>query len=160
MSSIDITLFLVIIALLFCAMSFTRSPVTSQAKCAFRVSEVVDFETPESDSFPASEYANAERIFVKKTSIITDVDVKQFSPQMNEDDQWIVLLILTEDGTEKFRQATSCLIGKQLAIILNGRLVSAPVLRAPIEDGNIIISGNLDKYELMTMTSHFERQGK
>lgn len=126
----------------------------------FRISEVKDLESANTESFPASESPKASTIYVAKTSIISGSDVKLFSPNLDEDGKWIIYLTLTKAGADKFRIETCRLIGKQLAIILDGKLMSAPVLRAPIEDGMIVISGNFDEDWLVKMTSYFEKQDK
>ena len=45
-------------------------------------------------------------------------------------------------GAKKFGKATSTGVGKQLAIVLDGKIVSAPVIRDTIASGNGQISGN------------------
>jgi preprotein translocase subunit SecD len=49
-----------------------------------------------------------------------------------------VSFTLTPDGARRFEQVTGQNIGKQLAIILDGRLQSAPVINSRISDSGII----------------------
>ena len=44
-------------------------------------------------------------------------------------------------GAKRFGKATSTGIGKQLAIVLDGKIISAPVIRDTIASGNGQISG-------------------
>jgi protein-export membrane protein SecD len=46
------------------------------------------------------------------------------------------------DGAKLFSQITTANVGKQVAIFLDGALVSAPTVQEPITDGTAIISGN------------------
>ncbi len=46
------------------------------------------------------------------------------------------------EGTRKFGEITSKNIGKQLAIILDNKVISAPVIREPIMGGSGVISGS------------------
>ncbi len=55
--------------------------------------------------------------------------------------QNVVKLSLNEKGAAKFAKATKDNIGKQIAIIYDGEIVSAPVVQAAITDGTAIISG-------------------
>ena len=49
---------------------------------------------------------------------------------------------LTEDGAKKFADVTSANVGKQLAIVLDGQLYSAPRINSPIESGSGEITGD------------------
>lgn len=53
-----------------------------------------------------------------------------------------VLLTLTGDGERTFAELTSQNVGRQLAIILDGTMYSAPSIREPIYGGRASISGN------------------
>jgi len=50
-------------------------------------------------------------------------------------------------GGKRFGDATRENVGKQLGIILDGKVISAPVIREPILGGNGIISGNFTTEE-------------
>jgi SecD/SecF fusion protein len=52
---------------------------------------------------------------------------------------------LDSKGTEKFGQITRENVGQRLAIVLDGELYSAPVIRSAIETGNGTISGSFDQ---------------
>lgn len=53
-----------------------------------------------------------------------------------------ILIELTKDGAKKFSEATEKSIGKSLAIIVNGEIVSAPYVNEKIPGGKLQISGN------------------
>lgn len=59
----------------------------------------------------------------------------------------IVELELDKDGAKKFDQVTFQNIGKQLAIVLDGKIHSAPVIRDRISGGRAQISGNFTNEE-------------
>jgi protein-export membrane protein SecD len=46
------------------------------------------------------------------------------------------------EGTQKFARVTELNVGKQFAIVLDGVIKSAPVIRTAIPDGNAVIEGN------------------
>lgn len=58
--------------------------------------------------------------------------------------QPVVRLEFDEDGTKLFTDITQANINKQVAIFLDGNLVSAPVVQNAITDGVAIISGNFN----------------
>ena len=62
-----------------------------------------------------------------------------FNSQTNEP---IVSFNLDRLGAQKFGRSTTDNVGKRLAIILDGKIVSAPSINEPITTGSGIISGN------------------
>jgi serine/threonine protein kinase len=70
-----------------------------------------------------------------------------------------ILVALTTDGGRKFARLTAANIGRQLAIIWRGRILSAPVIRSAITSGELPISGNLtdaESEELLEALNHRE----
>ena len=55
--------------------------------------------------------------------------------------EYVVALTLNEEGKAKFAAATAACIGKQIAIVYDGDIISAPVVSAVITDGESVISG-------------------
>tara|TARA_Y100000590_G_scaffold364573_1_gene423035 strand:+ start:166 stop:1530 length:1365 start_codon:yes stop_codon:yes gene_type:complete len=51
---------------------------------------------------------------------------------------------LTEDGTDVFGEHTANHIGSHMAIVLDGKVISSPVIRDAIPSGNGVISGDFD----------------
>ncbi|NLU51120.1 MAG: protein translocase subunit SecD [Syntrophomonadaceae bacterium] len=62
-------------------------------------------------------------------------------PQTNEPK---VALTFDKKGAELFRDATAANVGKTIAIVLDNRVISAPVVRDTIPDGNAEISGGFE----------------
>ncbi|MDX8523819.1 hypothetical protein RFM68_04800 [Mesorhizobium sp. MSK_1335] len=54
----------------------------------------------------------------------------------------VVAIRLDSRGTERFKWATTQNIGKPFAVILDDHVISAPIIREPIEHGTVQISGN------------------
>ena len=63
--------------------------------------------------------------------------------------RYIVLVTFDEEGKEKFAQATTEHLGEAINIIVNGEIVSAPVVQTPITEGSCMITGDftLDEAE-------------
>jgi len=56
--------------------------------------------------------------------------------------QWVVNFSLNSVGAREFADTTTANVGKPFAIILDGKVISAPVIREPITGGSGQISGN------------------
>jgi preprotein translocase subunit SecD len=76
---------------------------------------------------------------VRREAVITGRDLKNaragVSPENNAPD---VEFSLTPPGAEKFRRETGRNVGRQLAIILDGSVVSAPTIQSQISDRGVI----------------------
>jgi preprotein translocase subunit SecD len=75
---------------------------------------------------------------VSKVASITGKDLRSVRRGVDEWNNPAVSFTLTPDGARRFEQVTGQNIGKQLAIILDGRLQSAPVINSRISDSGII----------------------
>ena len=67
--------------------------------------------------------------------------------------QYVVELVLTDEGAQKFAEATSANIGKQIAIVYDGSVISAPNVQTAITDGRCQITGNFTYEEAENLAS-------
>ena len=80
---------------------------------------------------------------VSKRIILSGDNLVDAKPTMNsQTNETVVSFSLDRVGAKKFGKATSTGVGKQLAIILDGKIISAPTVREPIVGGSGQISGN------------------
>ena len=80
---------------------------------------------------------------VSKRIILNGENLLDAQPQMNnQTNETVVSFTLNRVGAKRFGKATSTGIGKQLAIVLDGKIVSAPIIQDTIAGGNGQISGN------------------
>lgn len=77
-----------------------------------------------------------KRIEMAGTSL-ADAGVR-FSPQFNEPYVWFNL---SDEGARTFAELTGANIGKQLAIVLDGAVMSAPVIKSKIGGGEGMVEG-------------------
>ncbi|MGC8746627.1 MAG: protein translocase subunit SecD [Candidatus Saccharicenans sp.] len=75
---------------------------------------------------------------VSKVASITGKDLRTVRRGTDEWNNPAVHFTLTPDGARRFEQVTGQNVGKQLAIILDGKLQSAPVINSRISDSGII----------------------
>ena len=79
---------------------------------------------------------------VSKRIIISGDNLLDAQPRMDsQNNETVVSFSLDRVGAKRFGKATSSGIGKQLAIVLDGKIISAPVIRDTIASGSGQISG-------------------
>jgi protein-export membrane protein SecD len=88
-------------------------------------------------------YENStENDFVSKRIILSGDNLLDAQPRMdNQTNETIVSFSLDRVGAKRFGKATSAGIGKRMAIVLDGKIISAPVIRDTIASGSGQISG-------------------
>ena len=88
------------------------------------------------------EDGNQEAV-VSKRIIISGENLVDAKPRMDtQTNETVVTFSLDRVGSKKFGKATSTGIGKRLAIILDGKIISAPVVQDAIIGGSGQITGN------------------
>ena len=97
------------------------------------------------DSFGVEKlsYENSQdEDLVSKRIILSGDNLLDAQPRMNnQTNETVVSFSLDRVGAKRFGKATSSGIGKQLAIVLDGKIISAPVIRETIASGSGQISG-------------------
>ena len=97
------------------------------------------------DSFGAEKLKyedSTDEAVVSKRIILSGENLLDAQPRMNnETNETVVSFTLDRVGAKRFGKATSTGIGKQLAIVLDGKIISAPVIRDTIASGSGQISG-------------------
>ncbi len=85
----------------------------------------------------------SEEVIVSKRIILSGDNLVDAKPTMDtQTNETVVTFSLDRVGAKKFGKATSTGVGKRLAIILDGKIISAPSVREPIVGGSGQISGN------------------
>jgi preprotein translocase subunit SecD len=78
---------------------------------------------------------------VRKAAPVTGRDLRSARPSLDENSQPVVIFTLNKEGGRKFGKVTGDNIGRQLAIILDGRVRSAPRLETQIFSEGRILGG-------------------
>jgi preprotein translocase subunit SecD len=78
---------------------------------------------------------------VERSRQVTGRDLKNARPGLGQFNQPIVEFSLTPDGATKFGELTGANVNSPLAIVLDGRVVSAPNIRSKITDNGQIEGG-------------------
>jgi preprotein translocase subunit SecD len=88
---------------------------------------------------------------VRRVAGITGRDLRNARPTLDENNQPAVSFSLNAQGADKFGRLTSQNIGRQLAIVLDGRVQSAPVIEGRIYDEGRI-SGSFTQQEVQDLS--------
>jgi preprotein translocase subunit SecD len=83
---------------------------------------------------------------VRRASVVTGRDLRNARPSLDENNLPAISFSLNSEGARKFGTATEQNIGRQLAIVLDGRVTTAPVIQSRISDEGRI-SGSFTQQE-------------
>jgi preprotein translocase subunit SecD len=75
-------------------------------------------------------------------TVMTGKDLKDSKAVAEQNGQAVVTLDFTAEGGQKFADLTMKNVGKQIAILLDGEVLTAPVVNEPITGGKAQISGS------------------
>ena len=88
---------------------------------------------------------NSNYEIISKRIIINGENLLDAKPSMNnQTNETVVVFNLDRVGTKRFAKATSTNVGRQLAIILDDKIISAPTISEAIVGGSGQITGNFN----------------
>lgn len=82
-----------------------------------------------------------------QNSGITNKDIKEISLGSSQSGEWVIEIEFNNEGAKKFADLTRSLVGQQLAIFYNGKLLSAPRVNEQILGGKAQITGGEGGFE-------------
>jgi hypothetical protein len=117
-------------------------------------------DTPSADSQPMPlittdhDYTFTNLLYIQKTVLLDQTALKSVKQGKDARGQPMISIALTEAGAKQFAEVTRENIHKRLAIIIHGRIRSAPVIAAEISGGAFQISGStLGKQEAQDLAT-------
>ena len=111
------------------------------ANLTFRFVTENSEETFGSEKLPFED--GSDEVIVSKRIVLSGDNLLDAKPKMdNQTNQTVVSFTLDRVGAKRFGKATTSGIGKRLAIVLDGKIISAPVIQDAIVGGSGIITGN------------------
>jgi len=97
---------------------------------------------PDSELLPSTEPGRSSYV-IKKQVLVSGGDLTDAQPGFDQrTNEPIVNFRFNTSGSRKFAQATTENVGQPFAIVLDGKVISAPVIREPITGGSGQISGS------------------
>jgi SecD/SecF fusion protein len=92
-------------------------------------------------------------MYVKRIPEITGKFIKSATPAINQFGSYEIGITMTDEGTKKFSAITKANINRPLAIVLDGKLCSAPVIRNEISEGRASISGSFSQRDAIELAN-------
>ncbi|HEX5430575.1 MAG TPA: protein translocase subunit SecD, partial [Bryobacteraceae bacterium] len=94
--------------------------------------------------------AAAKYYIVARTPVITGRDLRNATPQQGQNLDWETSFVLTQNAAKRFETFTGSHVGDRLAIVLDNRVLSAPVINSKIGDSGVIegLSGHDEASDL------------
>jgi hypothetical protein len=122
------------------------------APSVFQFRLVLNAPSAKADSMtvvqPDTDAKTTETLYVQKKVLLDQTDLKSASVITNQPaGKSRIDITFTDAGAKRFAKVTHQNIGKQLAIIIDGRLYSAPTIKSEIRDGKAQITGNFSVQE-------------
>jgi preprotein translocase subunit SecD len=105
-----------------------------------------------SDSASGGSRADTVYYLVRKVAVVTGRDLRTAKPSLDELNRPAVSFELNPDGSRKFGKATGENIGRRLAIILDNRVQSAPVIEGRIYDQGRISGGGFTQQDVQDLS--------
>jgi hypothetical protein len=133
--------------------SVTRAFPLGSGGVAVQQQSVARFEVRLAETAPAGGLTevlvpgSGQRIYLHQNAVVTNGDVTAARvTQAADGSGFNVGIEFTQAGSEKMGAATKAHIGKPVAILVDGRVISAPLLRSVITD-SAVITGSFTREE-------------
>ncbi len=107
----------------------------------------VGYELMETAEYRPGQAPEIRRYIVENRWVMDGKGVKFAYASRDQFGQRKIDLAFNPEGAQQFAQVTRANVGRQLAIVLDGKLYCAPVIKTAIEGGNASIDGNFSDEE-------------
>jgi preprotein translocase subunit SecD len=140
-----VTLALILAGILAVGSQAWWGGATLQAALRFEVRLAED--QPAAGLFAARVTGTDRVVYLHQETIVTNDDIAQSGVVAGSGpSRFGIEVLFTTAGAEKMRRATAGHIGKPVAVLIDGEVVMAPVLRSPI-GASAVISGDFTRAE-------------
>lgn len=117
--------------------------------------ETMDYDENGNEVYKTPKGTTADAI------ILEGSDVVKAEPAVNQDQttgaaQYVVSLEFSDEGKEKFAEATERLVGGTISIWMDDVRLSAPTVNAVISDGKCVIEGNFTSESATTLAAQIQ----
>jgi preprotein translocase subunit SecD len=97
------------------------------------------------------------RLVLGKKTVVDQNDVQTVKTIENtETNSWEILLSLNPKGTERLKKITAENMGKKLKIVVDGKIVSAPVIQTSIENGHVAFTSHYSYAEAEELATRIQ----
>jgi|SRR5208282_958304 preprotein translocase subunit SecD len=149
--------------LTICLAAVVAMAADSAKPAVFQMRLVV--ETPSADSEQLicqstnkdTGQVSVEKLEVQKKVLLDQTAVKSAVASTNWHGYSQIDFSLTPDGTARFAEITGQNIGKRLAIVIDGQLITAPTIQSAITGGKGQITGNFTEQEAKDLAAKINK---
>jgi len=129
------------------------TPATPQpAELEFRlVAAEDDIRTPADELADPNDRTGQTKLRVLKEVLLDSSAVASAELGTNQADVKELSVVLKDAAARSFREITAANIGRRLAIVWRGRILSAPVIRTKISGPAISVTGNMSDAEIRVL---------
>jgi preprotein translocase subunit SecD len=128
-----------------------QGPVSSEDQLKVNGAVPADAEILPGVTGHGAESGTVVYYLVRKIPVVSGRDLRSADPSLDENNRPAVKFVLKPDGATKFGAWTGANIGKYLAIVLDHRVESAPVIEGRISDQGRI-AGNFTQQEVQDLS--------
>lgn len=96
-------------------------------------------------------------IYLHPETVVSNEDVAQSWVSQEGPDRFSVVVEFLQPGAARMRQATTAHLGRPVALLIDGRVVTAPMIRSPIGD-SAVLSGNYTQREAQRIANGIARR--
>ena len=118
---------------------------SSASALQFRLVLPTDSTGP-ADWLPSA--SSGERLQLSRQVLLDDTDIAQAGVDFDRFGRRMIEIRFTDTGAKKFEAITTTNIGRQLAIVFRGRVLSAPVIQSVIPSGECTLNGSMNASEV------------
>jgi hypothetical protein len=133
------------------------SPFSPDVQAAVRFEVRLAEDKPAPGLREAKVEDSGRLIYLHQEVVVSNGDIAEARIVPIGTSRYNVSVTLNKTGADKMHATTSGHIGKVLAILLDGQVVMAPVIRSPIE-GSAVITGNLTKAQAERIVNGITRR--
>ena len=101
-----------------------------------------------------------DNLYVDSVAICTAADFATAEMILGYADRPVISVTLTESGKLKFAEATRNSVGRKIAIVGNGKLLSAPLVQSEIAGGMFEIAGDYSVEDARQLAARIEKDIK
>ena len=91
--------------------------------------------------------SSGKQIYISENVVLSNSDIDSASVSLGPNGQPMISIVFTKVGAKRFAEVTEQNIGKPLAILIDGELLSAPIIEESILGGKAAIVGSLTNTE-------------
>jgi preprotein translocase subunit SecD len=151
--------------LLGCLLAFTLSAAEPSKPATFELRLVLDIASPESEELTLThpgtpQRERIEKLHVQKKPLLDRSALKSAAVQRNATTNAPEIAItFTQRGAKRFAEVTRDHVGKRLAIVIDGKVYSAPKIMTEIPGGKALISGSFTDQEATELAARLNEAG-